>query len=80
MNDQYRITEPPPRPAVGHFTIVTIVLWIGLVAGAVLNTGLQAVGLPLLAVPFGAVALTCGIALIVRAVKHRRHRIAGGHR
>lgn len=74
MNDQYRITDPPPPPTVGHFTIMTVVLWTGVVAGAVLNTGLQAVGLHLLAVPFGAIALACGVALIVRAVKHRRQR------
>jgi hypothetical protein len=74
MNDQYRITEPPPQPTVGHFTIMTVVLWIGVVAGAVLNTGLQAIGLPLAAVPFGAIAVACGIALIVRAVKMRGRR------
>jgi hypothetical protein len=75
MNDQYRITETPPqRQTVGHFTIMTVVLWIGVVAGAVLNTGLQAVGLPLVAVPFGAVAVACGVALIVRAVKMRGRR------
>lgn len=80
MNDQYRITEPPPRQSVGHFTIMSIVLWTGLVAGAVLNTGLQAVGLPLLAIPFGAVGLACAVALVVRAVKNRKHRVAGGQR
>jgi hypothetical protein len=75
MNDQYRITETPPPPqTVGHFTIMTVVLWIGVVAGAVLNTGLQALGLPLLAVPFGAIAVACGVALIVRAVKARGRR------
>ncbi|MDA1361955.1 hypothetical protein O1R50_20170 [Glycomyces luteolus] len=74
MNDQYRITEPPPRQGMGHFTIMTIALWIGLVVGVILNTGLQAVGLHFVAVPFGAVALICGIALIVRAVKSRRSR------
>ncbi|WP_205328525.1 hypothetical protein [Glycomyces sp. YM15] len=74
MNEQYRITEPPPRQSVGHFTIMSVVLWTGLVAGAVLNTGLQAVGLPLLAFPFGAIALACAVALIVRAVKNRRSR------
>jgi hypothetical protein len=80
MNDQYRITEPPPPPAAGHFTIMGIALWAGLAAGVVLNTGLQAVGLPLLAVPFGALALACGAVLIVRAVKNRKHRVAGGQR
>jgi len=74
MNDQYRITETPPQQSVGHFTIMTVALWIGVVAGAVLNTGLQAVGLPLLAVPFGAIAVACGVALIVRAVKARGRR------
>lgn len=74
MNDQYRITETPPPQPVGHFTIMTVALWIGVVAGAVLNTGLQAVGLPLLAVPFGAIAVACGVALIVRAVKARGRR------
>jgi len=74
MNDQYRITETPPQQSVGHFTIMTVTLWIGVVAGAVLNTGLQAVGLPLLAVPFGAIAVACGVALIVRAVKARGRR------
>jgi hypothetical protein len=80
MNDQYRITDPPPKPAVGHFTIMSIVLWTGLIVGAVLNTGLQSVGLPLLAVPFGAFGLACGVALIVRAVKNRKHRVSGGQR
>lgn len=75
MNDQYRISDQtPPRQTVGHFTIMTVVLWTGLAVGAVANTGLQAVGLPLLAVPFGAVAAACGIALIVRAVKNRASR------
>lgn len=74
MNDQHSITDPPPRQTVGHFTIMTIALWIGVAAGTVLNTGLQAVGLHLAAVPFGAIALACGVALIVRAVKQRRRR------
>ncbi|MFG3341647.1 hypothetical protein [Glycomyces sp. NPDC048151] len=75
MNDQYRITEPPPQQGgVGHFTIMTVALWIGVVAGFVLNTGLQAVGLHFAAIPFGAIALGCGIALIVRAVKTRNRR------
>lgn len=75
MNDQYRISdETPPRQTVGHFTIMTVVLWIGLAAGVVLNTGLQAVGLHLLAIPFGAVGVACAVALIVRAVKNRTRR------
>jgi hypothetical protein len=74
VNDRYRFTDEPPRPAVGHATIVTAALWTGVIAGAVLNTGFQAVGLPFVAVPFGAIALACGIALIVRAVKHRDRR------
>lgn len=75
MNDQYRISDQtPPRQTVGHFTIMSVVLWTGLVLGIACNTGLQAVGLPLLAIPFGALGLACAVALIVRAVKHRTRR------
>ncbi|MFC3493485.1 hypothetical protein [Glycomyces rhizosphaerae] len=75
MNDQYRISDQtPPRQTVGHFTIMSVVLWTGLVLGIACNTGFQAVGLPLLAIPFGALGLACAVALIVRAVKNRSRR------
>ncbi|HEX2143150.1 MAG TPA: hypothetical protein VHG10_01455 [Glycomyces sp.] len=76
MNDQYRISgDTPPAPApMGHYQLLTVALWIGLLAGAVLNTGLQMAGLHLVAIPFGALGAACGIALIVRAVVGRRGR------
>lgn len=74
MNDQYRISAPPPpRPAAtSHYKLTTNALWIGLLGGAVLNFGLQLVGLALLAVPFGLIATISGVALIVRAIAGAR--------
>ncbi|MCD0442533.1 hypothetical protein LO763_02705 [Glycomyces sp. A-F 0318] len=74
MNDQYRATAPtpPPQAALGHYKLTTAALWIGLLGGAVLNTGLQLVGVWLIAVPFGAIAAGCAVALVVRAVVSRK--------
>jgi hypothetical protein len=75
MNDQYRAAAaPPPGAASGHYKLTTAALWIGVLAGALLNVGLQAAGLWILAVPFGAVTVACAVALVVRAVVNRRHR------
>lgn len=70
MND-HRNTAPAPM---GHYRLMSIALWTGLVAGAVLNTGFQAAGLGFFALPFGAVAAACAIALIARALVGRRQR------
>lgn len=70
MNDQHRIPAPAPHHRVGadHYKLTSTALWIGLLAGTVFNLGLQAVGLWILAIPFGAIAACSGIALVVRAI------------
>ncbi|THV21768.1 hypothetical protein [Glycomyces paridis] len=76
MNDQYRISAPRQAPpaAGDHYKLTSSALWIGLVGGAAFNVGLQAVGLWLLAIPFGAMAAVSGIALIVRALVSGKRR------
>ena len=74
MNDQYRITAPAPPQPTGHYKLTSAALWIGLLGGAVMNTGLQMAGLWLVAVPFGAVAVVCAAVLIVRAVVTGKRR------
>ena len=74
MNDQYRInaTASPPKAATSHYKLISAALWIGLIGGTAFNFGLQLIGLGLLAVPFGVMAVFCGIALIVRAIAGKR--------
>jgi hypothetical protein len=76
VNDQHRITAPVPHHTAGsdHYKLTSAALWIGLIAGTALNLGLQAVGLWVLAIPFGAIAAFSGIALAVRAIVTGKRR------
>ena len=74
MNDQHRITAPAPHHRADHYKLTSAALWIGLVAGTVLNLGLQAVGLWILAIPFGAIAAFSAVTLIVRAIVTGKRR------
>nr|BFF26448.1 hypothetical protein GCM10025732_44130 [Glycomyces mayteni] len=64
----------PPRTALSHDKIVNRSLWAGFAGGAILNAFLHVVGLGLLAIPFGILALASGIGLVLRAVVRPRHR------
>jgi hypothetical protein len=76
VNDQYRLTAPapPPRAATSHYKLTSAALWIGLIAASVFNVGIQATGLWVLAIPFGAISVACAVALVVRAVAGRKRR------
>ncbi|PRY55953.1 hypothetical protein B0I28_11159 [Glycomyces artemisiae] len=71
MND---FRTAPPRAAVSHDKIVNRALWAGFIGGAVLNAFIQMIGLALLAIPFGVLALASGVGLIVRAVVRPKQR------
>ncbi|MEU5873988.1 hypothetical protein AB0A73_20835 [Glycomyces sp. NPDC047369] len=71
MND---FRTAPPRATLSHDKIVTRSLWAGFLGGSVLNAFLQVIGLGLLAIPFGILALASGVGLVVRAVARPRHR------
>ncbi|MEU6248574.1 hypothetical protein [Glycomyces sp. NPDC047010] len=64
----------PPRSGLSHDKIVNRSLWAGFVGGSILNAFLQVIGLGLLAIPFGVLALASGIGLVVRAVVRPKPR------
>ncbi|THV39696.1 hypothetical protein [Glycomyces buryatensis] len=77
MNDQYRLTDaPPPAPPEPRrrTSPVDKLLWVALIVGAVFNSGFQMAGDEMLAIPFGAVTVVAGIALIVRFIRGRSTR------
>ncbi|MEU6857861.1 hypothetical protein AB0B28_03145 [Glycomyces sp. NPDC046736] len=55
-----------------HYKLTTTALWVALGASVVFNAVLQAIGLWILAIPFGLIAAASGIGLIVRAVAGKR--------
>jgi hypothetical protein len=60
--------------ALSHEMIVNRALWSGLIGGSVLNAVLHMIGLWLLAIPFGLVALLCAVGLVARTVLAPKHR------
>ncbi|WP_026925523.1 hypothetical protein [Glycomyces arizonensis] len=71
MTGQYPsdTAETTARPASNG---TDTLLWIVLVLALVVNGGLSLIGLDLLAVPFGAVAIFSGAALLIRFFQRRR--------
>ncbi|GAB3223991.1 hypothetical protein GCM10027447_12140 [Glycomyces halotolerans] len=49
-----------------------LLLWIALALTAGVNAGLSLIGLELLAIPFGAVALFAGVTLLIRHLQRRK--------
>ena len=76
MTDQYRVTDanPPETEERPKANGTDMLLWIVLIAGAGMNGLIQAIGLDLLAIPFGAVAAFAGIALVIRYFQRRSRR------
>lgn len=68
-NDPDRTAEPEASPA-SHGT--DILLWIILALSFAANGAMSLIGLDLLAVPFGVVALFSGVTLLIRYFQRRR--------